>query len=175
MPTKSWKNHPQKLLRKTQIHFFPLLPGLPGLPKRSKQKNSYSKMWLKEQLYIELGLQSNKNCVQNGKKGLLWDELVGKHTLNVSILDFWELMFCQISCEVNCISSTPVSVNEGDPFGNWDSPSIFFPFRMVFVSKFFRGHPLRSKLWPLRSKFIKKNLEEIQNVTAIELKQVKTS
>ena len=26
LPTKSWKNHPQKLLRKTQIHFFPLLP-----------------------------------------------------------------------------------------------------------------------------------------------------
>ena len=23
---KSWKNHPQKLLRKTQIHFFSLLP-----------------------------------------------------------------------------------------------------------------------------------------------------
>ena len=22
LPTKSWKNHPQKLLRKTQIHFF---------------------------------------------------------------------------------------------------------------------------------------------------------
>ena len=26
MPTKSWKNHPKKLIRKTQIHFFPLLP-----------------------------------------------------------------------------------------------------------------------------------------------------
>ena len=24
LPTKSWKNHPQKLLRKTQIHFFSL-------------------------------------------------------------------------------------------------------------------------------------------------------
>ena len=24
LPTKGWKNHPQKLLRKTQIHFFPL-------------------------------------------------------------------------------------------------------------------------------------------------------
>ena len=22
LPTKCWKNHPQKLLRKTQIHFF---------------------------------------------------------------------------------------------------------------------------------------------------------
>ena len=26
LPSKSWKNHPQKLLRKTQIHFFSLLP-----------------------------------------------------------------------------------------------------------------------------------------------------
>ena len=25
-PTKSWKNHPQKLLRKNQIHLFSLLP-----------------------------------------------------------------------------------------------------------------------------------------------------
>ena len=37
MPTKSWKNHPKKLLRKTQIHFFSLLPAQ---PKRPKQKNS---------------------------------------------------------------------------------------------------------------------------------------
>ena len=49
MPTKRWKSHPQKLLRKTQI------PLLPGLPKWPKQKNSCSKMWLKEQLYIKLG------------------------------------------------------------------------------------------------------------------------
>ena len=27
LPTKSWKNHPQKMLRKTQIHFFSLLPS----------------------------------------------------------------------------------------------------------------------------------------------------
>ena len=53
MPTKSWKNHPQKLLRKTQIHFFSLLPAQ---PKRPKQKTSCSKMWLIDQLYIELGL-----------------------------------------------------------------------------------------------------------------------
>ena len=26
MSTKSWKKHPEKLLRKTQIHFFSLLP-----------------------------------------------------------------------------------------------------------------------------------------------------
>ena len=26
LPTKSWKNFPQKLLRKTQIHLFSLLP-----------------------------------------------------------------------------------------------------------------------------------------------------
>ena len=52
LPIKSWKNHPQKLLRKTQIHF----PYCPELPKRPKQKNSCSKMWLIDQLYIELGL-----------------------------------------------------------------------------------------------------------------------
>ena len=42
LTTKSWKNHPQKLLRIPQIHFFSLLPWL---PKRPKQKNSCSKMW----------------------------------------------------------------------------------------------------------------------------------
>ena len=52
LPTKSWKNHPQKLLRKTQIHIFSLLPAQ---PKRPKQKNSCSRMWLIDQLYIELG------------------------------------------------------------------------------------------------------------------------
>jgi hypothetical protein len=34
LPTKSWKNHPQKLLRKTQIHFFSLLPAQPKWPKQ---------------------------------------------------------------------------------------------------------------------------------------------
>ena len=52
LPTKSWKNHPQKLLRKTQIHFFPYCPEL---PKRPKQNNLCSKMWSIDQLYIELG------------------------------------------------------------------------------------------------------------------------
>ena len=42
LPTKSWKSHPQKLLRIPQIHFFSLLPWL---PKQPNQKNSYSKMW----------------------------------------------------------------------------------------------------------------------------------
>ena len=52
LPTKSWKNHPQKLLRIPQIYFFPLLPWLPKWP---KQKNSCSKMWPIDQLYIDLG------------------------------------------------------------------------------------------------------------------------
>ena len=34
LPTKSWKNNPQKLLRKTQIHFFSLLPAQPKWPKQ---------------------------------------------------------------------------------------------------------------------------------------------
>ena len=71
MPTKRWKNHPQKLLRKTQIHFFfltalscPELPwaalSCPELPKQPKQKNSCSKMWFIDQLYIELGQKAWK-------------------------------------------------------------------------------------------------------------------
>ena len=60
--TKSWKNVPQKLLRIPQIHFFPLLPWL---PKRPKQKNSYSKMWLIDQLYIELGLEEQDLSVRS--------------------------------------------------------------------------------------------------------------
>ena len=52
--TKSWKNYSQKLLRIPQIHFFSLLPWL---PKRPKQKNSCSKMWPIDQLYIELESQ----------------------------------------------------------------------------------------------------------------------
>ena len=58
LPTKSWKNHPQKLLRKTQIHFF--FPYCPELPKQPKQKNSCSKLWLIDQLYIELGPTSKQ-------------------------------------------------------------------------------------------------------------------
>ena len=49
---KKLKNHPQKLLGKIQIHFFPLLPAQPKWP---KQENSCSKMWPIDQLYIELG------------------------------------------------------------------------------------------------------------------------
>ena len=39
---------------KLKSTFFPYCPEL---PKRPKQKNSCSKMWLIDQLYIELGLQ----------------------------------------------------------------------------------------------------------------------
>ena len=56
--TKSWKNHPQKLLRIPQIYFFPLLPWLPKWP---KQKNSCFKMWPIDQLYnvYRNGLKTN--------------------------------------------------------------------------------------------------------------------
>ena len=36
LPTKSWKNHPQKLLRKTQIHFFSLLPWAAQMAQREE-------------------------------------------------------------------------------------------------------------------------------------------
>ena len=52
-PQKVEKNHPQKLLRISQIQFFSLLPKLP------KQKNLCSKMWPIEQLYIELGWRAS--------------------------------------------------------------------------------------------------------------------
>ena len=41
LPTKSWKNHPKKLLRKTQIHFFPYCPELPKWPKLMFQIVAY--------------------------------------------------------------------------------------------------------------------------------------
>ena len=53
--TKSWKNHPQKLLRKPHIHFFFLY--CPELPKRPRLKNSCSKLWFIDQLYIKLGMK----------------------------------------------------------------------------------------------------------------------
>ena len=56
------------MLRKTQIHFFSLLPEL---PKRPKQKNSCSKMFPIDQLYIELGL----NLVQMKHTFLQWGYL----------------------------------------------------------------------------------------------------
>ena len=37
LPTKSWKKHHQKMLKKTQIYFFFSL--LPAQPKWPKQKN----------------------------------------------------------------------------------------------------------------------------------------
>ena len=51
MPTKSWKKHPQKLLRKSQIHSF-FLTAWAG--HRAKKNNSWSKMWLIDPLYVEL-------------------------------------------------------------------------------------------------------------------------
>ena len=54
LPTKSWKKHHQKMLKKTQIYFFFSL--LPAQPKWPKQKNLCSKMWPIDQLFIELGL-----------------------------------------------------------------------------------------------------------------------
>ena len=51
-PQKVEKNTLKSCSEKLKSTFFPLLSGL---PKRPKQKNSCTKMWLKEQLYIELG------------------------------------------------------------------------------------------------------------------------
>ena len=57
LPSKSWKKHPQKLPRKTQIHFFSLLPAE---PKHPKQNNSCSKMWpIALQMFCLLNSQMN--------------------------------------------------------------------------------------------------------------------
>ena len=47
-----WKKHfcPQKIAQKNSNSLFSLLLLLPWLPNRPKQKDSCSKMWLKEQL-----------------------------------------------------------------------------------------------------------------------------
>ena len=58
MPSKSWKNHPQKLLKIPQIHFFSLLPWVPKWP---KQKNSCYEMWPIDQLCIKLGFWQISN------------------------------------------------------------------------------------------------------------------
>ena len=45
------KKHPQKLRKKPQFHLFLYCPEL---SKRPKQKKSCSKLWLIDQLYMEL-------------------------------------------------------------------------------------------------------------------------
>ena len=50
---KKLKKPPSKVAQKnSNPHFFPYCPEL---PKQPKQKNLCSKMWLIDQLYIELG------------------------------------------------------------------------------------------------------------------------
>ena len=51
---KKLKKPPSQVGQKNSNPLFSLLPGLPKWP---KQKNLYSKMWLIEQLYIELRWQ----------------------------------------------------------------------------------------------------------------------
>ena len=51
---KKLKNPPSKVAQKNSNPLF--FPYCPELPKRPKQKNSCSKMWLIDHLYIKLGL-----------------------------------------------------------------------------------------------------------------------
>ena len=60
---KKLKKPPSKVAQKNSNPLF--FPYCPELPKRPKQKNSCSKMWLIDQLYIELGWQ----CSPSSKKG----------------------------------------------------------------------------------------------------------
>ena len=49
---KKLKKTPSKVAQKNSNPLF--FPYCPELPKRPKQKNSCSKLWFREQLYIEL-------------------------------------------------------------------------------------------------------------------------
>ena len=60
------KKPPSKVAQKNSNPLFPLLPAQPKWP---KQKNSCSKMWPIDQLYIELG--SNPNLDQEPKSAKL--------------------------------------------------------------------------------------------------------
>ena len=60
LPQKVEKKTPSKVAQKNSNP--PLFSLLPELPKRPKQKNSCSKMWLIDQLYIELGLGLCSKC-----------------------------------------------------------------------------------------------------------------
>jgi hypothetical protein len=55
-PQKVEKNTLKSCSEKLKSTFFPLLPAQPKWP---KQKNSCSKMWPIDQLYIELGIYQN--------------------------------------------------------------------------------------------------------------------
>ena len=61
-PPKVEKTTHQSCSEKLKSTFFPLLPAQPKWP---KQKNSYSKMWLIDQLYIELGLEEQDLSVRS--------------------------------------------------------------------------------------------------------------
>ena len=57
-PQKVEKNTLKSCSEKLKSTFFPLLPAQPKWP---KQKNSCSKMWPIDQLYIELGIKLSQS------------------------------------------------------------------------------------------------------------------
>ena len=57
---KKLKKHPQKLSRKTQVHFFSLLHWAA----QTAQTEECSELWLIDQLYIELGSFHHQYLVQ---------------------------------------------------------------------------------------------------------------
>jgi hypothetical protein len=68
-PQKVEKNTHKSCSEKLKSPFFLILPEMPKLP---KQKNSCSKMWLKDQLYIELGTKwQQDNNIHNKKNSKL--------------------------------------------------------------------------------------------------------
>ena len=69
-PQKVEKSTLKSLPKKLKSTFFSLLPAQPEQP---KQKNSCSKMWLIDQLYIELGLRHSKFAVLKNNSMGVWE------------------------------------------------------------------------------------------------------
>ena len=67
LPTKSWKNHPQKLLRIPQIHFFSLTFLTAQMARTEEFLFQNVAFWL----YIDLGPNLSKKFIQIGKIGSL--------------------------------------------------------------------------------------------------------
>ena len=121
MPTKGWKNHPQKLLRKTQLHFFFFTAWA---AKRPKQENSCSKMWVIDQLYIGLGTLP---CTENYLYLSFWP---GKFKKLLSKAKLWkfspkqcviDLLYIKLGLEL--VEIAHLRTYKHWLIGSWKSPT----------------------------------------------------
>ena len=61
LPSKSWKNHPQKLVRKTQIHFFPLTASTAQMAQ--KEEFMFQNVAFRPTVY-RTGLWTREKCLR---------------------------------------------------------------------------------------------------------------